>query len=97
MLRESAAHRWAQLARAGEPRAMRRVAELLLSSGSNGTQLQAVQLLALASEQGDAESLLRLGWLLYEGTPGKILITCPNLVPTLYMQFSYKLGFLYAL
>lgn len=103
-LSKLATRRWAQLAQAGEPRAMRKVADALLdptqpymlsdhravstsslvaptSSGAvaasaddnNGstpvlsTQQQAALLYALAGEQGDSESLLHLGWMLYYG------------------------------
>lgn len=74
-----ATHRWAQLAGAGEPRAMRKVAatlldpqlQLQLQLGSEASARDAATLFALAGEQGDTESLLRLGWMLYEGSHGE--------------------------
>jgi TPR repeat protein len=130
-----ASRRWVQLAAAGEPRALRKVADALLDphqpllqqppstnlhsalhsssssfstslaaqevaprgeidgamkiSGSDGSadfysvqqqpqqqqrqiqvQRQAAQLYALSGAQGDSESLMQLGWMLYQGTAG---------------------------
>ena len=114
-LTKLATRRWMQLAQAGEPRAMRKVADALLdtqlqpymmamaapepqrqqlqssetqaqseidapSSQKNQQQQQQQQLhqqrqaavlYALAGEQGDSESLLRLGWMLYYGEGGE--------------------------
>jgi TPR repeat protein len=83
-----ATHHWAQLSEAGEPRAMRKMATALLDPArhvvvagnkqdiSSSPELQAVTLFALASEQGDTESLLHLGWMFYDGTHG----TCNHAV-----------------
>jgi TPR repeat protein len=100
-LERRAAHRWAQLSRVGEPRAMRKMAVALqagldrsavgvtpqssLDTGladltftaGGGTALppqqQAALLFALAGEQGDTESMLNLGWMLYYGSHGEWL------------------------
>lgn len=80
-LHRLSAHRWAQLAAIGEPRAMRKVANSLLlphflnhsrslAHKQPQSDTQAALLFALASEQGDTESLMHLGWMLYDGTHG---------------------------
>ena len=99
-LRKLATHRWAQLAQAGEPRAMRRMADALLDpaasylrsadAGALSKQQQAAVLFALAGEQGDTESLLHLGWMLYYGAEG-----AAHLFPLLYQSyllFAYMYG-----
>jgi TPR repeat protein len=98
-LERRATHRWAQLSRVGEPRAMRKMAvalqrglgesafggtaqdspspgltDLIVSRGDKAglpPQQQAAILFALAGEQGDTESMLNLGWMLYYGSNGE--------------------------
>ena len=69
-----ATRRWSQLAQTGEPRAMRKMADALLDPTQSfvaQNSSQAALLYALAGEQGDSESLLHLGWMLYYGEDGK--------------------------
>ena len=80
-LEKWASNRWALLSAVGEPRAMRKTGETLLSlsfeaDGENNTSRlreahqKAAVLFALAAEQGDTESLMNLGWMYYDSSAG---------------------------
>lgn len=71
--------RWAQLSAVGEPRAMRKTGEVLLAKKFDAykdydqikeAHQRAAVLFTLAADQGDTESLMNLGWMMYEETAG---------------------------